>query len=250
MNNNFRNILRLQNNLLKKQSNLKIELPENKLKLFIESSKTKISNNDKSSSHIINTPSEKTCSNQLTVENVNSSYLGSSSNSQVNLTQQNKNSKHSNLTVSSDKNNTPLSKCDLKQKSTKSGKNKSKNDQISKQIQTQTLAESVELTEKNKNEQDKLASDISNQLSTLSFNNQQNNTEPKFETVENMVQSEVNAVNQCQLNSMVLLKPAPKLVDKLLIFLSEDLIRKTLQVFISKYFNLLIRIIYIYMYEC
>lgn len=57
------------------------------------------------------------------------------------------------------------------------------------------------------------------------------------ESTEKTIQSETNDIDQSQLN-IIMLKPPPKLVEQLLTFLSEDLIKKTLEVFIYIYFIL------------
>jgi len=75
-------------------------------------------------------------------------------------------------------------------------------------------------------------------LSTLNINSQQNNlVSTAEETVADVIQSEVNDVNQNQPSVLYMIKPLPKLEDKLLAFLSEDLIKKTCEVFIYNYFN-------------
>jgi len=55
------------------------------------------------------------------------------------------------------------------------------------------------------------------------------------ERVTDVIQSEVNDINQNQPSVLYLIRPLPRLVDKLLTFLSEDLIKKTCEVFIYNY---------------
>lgn len=57
------------------------------------------------------------------------------------------------------------------------------------------------------------------------------------ESQKNTIQSKINDIDQNQLN-MIMLKPPPKIVERLLTFLSEDLIKKTLEVCIYIYFFL------------
>ncbi|XP_029348648.1 60 kDa SS-A/Ro ribonucleoprotein-like [Acyrthosiphon pisum] len=57
------------------------------------------------------------------------------------------------------------------------------------------------------------------------------------ETVPDVIQSEVNDINQQQPSVFFMIKPLPKLVNQLITFLSEDLIKKTCEVFICNYFN-------------
>jgi len=69
-------------------------------------------------------------------------------------------------------------------------------------------------------------------LSTLNYNSQKINPGSTEETIEDVIQSQDNEVNQNQKNVLFLIKPLPKIVDKLSIFLSEDLLKKTCEVFI------------------
>lgn len=70
-------------------------------------------------------------------------------------------------------------------------------------------------------------------------------TKSKVETNIKPVETQIqlDAANQKKSNSL-LLRPLPKIVDQLLKFLSEDLINKTLNVFIYKYFNCSNKLIY------
>lgn len=63
----------------------------------------------------------------------------------------------------------------------------------------------------------------------------ENNTEPNGESTElgQIFKSTINDFNQTRQIKMML-KPPPKLVEQLSKFLSEDLIKKTLEVFIYK----------------
>lgn len=79
-------------------------------------------------------------------------------------------------------------------------------------------------------------------ISTLNINSQPINSES---TVENVVQSETNDVNQNQDSVIVVIRQFPKLVDKMLTFLSEDLIKKTCDVLIFKHIFLFLKLIYI-----
>lgn len=65
--------------------------------------------------------------------------------------------------------------------------------------------------------------------------------ETNIKPVETQIQ--LDAANQKKSNSLFL-RPLPKIVDQLLKFLSEDLINKTLNVFIYKYFNCSNKLIY------
>jgi len=73
--------------------------------------------------------------------------------------------------------------------------------------------------------------------SASSINSHQINPVSTEETVPDVIQSEVNDVNQNQPSFLYMIKPLPKIVDQLKTFLSEDLIKKTCEVFTCNYFN-------------
>jgi len=92
--------------------------------------------------------------------------------------------------------------------------------------------------EKNKNKQQEVQlADSVQRLSTLNINSKQISPGSTPEETEDVIQPKDNDVNQNQLSAVILIRPLPKLVDKLLTFLSEDLIKKTCEVFIYNYFN-------------
>lgn len=73
-----------------------------------------------------------------------------------------------------------------------------------------------------------------------------NNRKSKLET-EVEVQSEIGYINPCKPKNMLLLRPPARLNDKILKFLSEDLLEKTLKVIIFEYLNF-VNLIYSFMY--
>lgn len=99
-----------------------------------------------------------------------------------------------------------------------------------------------ETIEDNKEQNQHQLTGIINQSSCLNIDIQHSNSESNTEVLDE-IQSENNQVKNKF--GILMLKPLPKLVDELLIFLSEDLVRKTLQVFIYKYFISLITLVII-----
>lgn len=204
--NNFRNILKLQNNIMKKEQNPETEIIDKKLKVSIELGKK----TDKKEVII-----------QPTVENDDELF------SEETLTQNQNNQKYDSASSSKNTNNhkSAINLKNTKNVSTKSEKVQLKHDQKSL---TETPGTSYEV---NQREQVQLADTI-HQLSTLDINSQQINPGSTEETIEDVIQSQDNEVNQNQKNVMFLIKPLPKIVDKLSTFLSEDLLKKTCEVFI------------------
>lgn len=187
---NFRNILTVQNNILKKQKDSCIDkLPDNKFVLFVETTKKMNTKNDDFSQTTNKTTiiSSKQEHNTIVLPVTNESKIKDS-----------KPKLHLN---------------ESKHKSTKCGLTKSKNDQILNE---------TEIIEKQ--------NQITDSLKKLSLKAkiQQNNL---GKTVTDKIQSEIIDVNQNPSN-IVLMTPTPKLVMQLMTFLSEDLIKKTLEVFI------------------
>lgn len=119
----------------------------------------------------------------------------------------------------------------------KSKQNSTKSKKVKSELDQKSLGKTT-LEENQRKQQVKLADSI-HRLSTLNINSQQiNNTvSTPEEIVPDVIQSEVNDINQNQPNVLYLIKPVPKLVEKLTTFLSEDLIKKTCEVFIYNYFN-------------
>lgn len=197
-NNNFRNILKLQNNIMKKEENMSIvELIDDKLKMIIELQKT---------------PHKEKVVIQPTIENESELI------NEETLTQ-NKNDQKCDSTSSSFKNTNHQ----------KSAQNSIKSEKV------KSLAETT-LEENQRKQQVGLADSI-HRLTTLNINSQQINPVSTEETVPDVIQLKVNNGNQSLPNVLYLMKPPPKLVDKLITFLSEDLIRKTCEVFVYNYFN-------------
>jgi len=119
----------------------------------------------------------------------------------------------------------------------KSKQNSTKSKKVKSELDQKSLAETT-LEENQRKQQVELADSL-HRLSTLNINSQQiNNTVSTPEDiVPDVIQSEVNDINQNQPNVLYLIKPVPKLVKELITFLSEDLIKKTCEVFIYNYFN-------------
>jgi len=185
---------------MKKEENTVTELIDDKLKVIVELKKTP----DKEKVVIQSTvENEWDLSNEETpTQNQNDQTCSSASTSSYNNTQHQKSAQN------------------LK---------KSKHDQKSSVITT--------LDENQREQQVQLADSI-HRLSTLNINSQQNNLVSTTEEIgADVIQSEVNDVNQNQPNVLYMIKPLPKLEDKMLSFLSEDLIQKTCEVFIYSYFN-------------
>lgn len=170
---NFRNIIKLENNIFKKQKKLEIEVPDNKLITPIE-----INNHE----HDFKTKNL-----------ISSSSLGNWS------SQSTENCEQSKLLESSNQN--------------------------SSQSQDEKI---VNYTLNSKNKED------SNQFKTESNKSKH---KPNIKTVVNETQSGVNDTVNQKISNGLLLRPPPKIVNQLSTFLSEDLIKKTLEVFIYKYFN-------------
>jgi len=112
--------------------------------------------------------------------------------------------------------------------------NKSKqNSTISEKVESKRDQKSLaETTEENQRKQQVELADSIHHLSTLNINSQPINPVSTEEIAPDMIQSEVNDVNQNQPSVLYLIKPPPKLVEKLITFLSEDLVTKTCEVFI------------------
>jgi len=139
-------------------------------------------------------------------------------------------------------------KCDSASSSSKNTNHQKSAQNLKKSKQNSTISEKVEsknyqkslaetmLEENQKKQQVELADGI-HRLSTLNINSQQINPVSTEEIVPDVIQSEVNDVNQNQQSVLYLIKPLPKLVDQLMTFLSEDLVKKTCEVFIYNYFN-------------
>lgn len=79
--------------------------------------------------------------------------------------------------------------------------------------------------------------DTTNLQSTSNINIQQNYPQPMSGVVEDQVQSDVNTEFSQSESKSTFMRSAPKLMDKLLQFLSKDLFKKSLKVFIFKYFH-------------
>jgi len=144
---------------------------------------------------------------------------------------QNQNDQKCNSALSDKKTKNQKSTINLKKSkkfSTKGEKEQSKHDQKS-------LAETS--YQESQGEQQVQLVDSIHHLSNLNINNQQINPESTEETVEDVTHSKDNDVNQNQPSFLFLIKPLPKIVDKLTTFLSEDLLKKTCEVFIYNYFN-------------
>lgn len=185
---------------MKKEENMSIvELIDDKLKIIIELQKT---------------PRKEEVVIQLTVEN-ESELINEET------PMQNKNDRKCDSASSSSKitNHQKSAQNSIKSKKVKSVK---------------SLAETT--LEENQRKQVGLADSI-HRLTILNINSQQINSVSTEEIVPDVIQSEVNNGNRNQPNVLYLMKPPPKLVDKLVTFLSEDLIRKTCEVFVYNYFN-------------
>jgi len=128
-------------------------------------------------------------------------------------------------TLTQNKNN---QKCDSASSSSKNTNHQKSAQNSTKSEKVKSLAETT-LEENQRKQQVGLADSI-HRLSTLNINSQQINPVSTEEIVPDMIQSEVNNGNQNQPNVLYLIKPPPKLQDKLLTFLSDDLIRKTCEV--------------------
>jgi len=181
----------------KEEENSVVELIDDKLKVIIELQKT---------------PDKEEVVIQSTVENEETQT-------------QNQNDQKCESASSSSKN---INHQKSKQDSTISEKVKLKCDQ-------KALAKTT-LEENQRKQQVELANSI-HRLSTLNINSQQINPVSTEEVEPDVIQSEVNDVNQNQQSVLYLIKPLPKLKDKLITFLSEDLIKKTCEVFVYNYFN-------------
>lgn len=189
------NILKLQNNILKKEQNPETEVIDKKLKVSIELGKKK----DKR--EVIFRPENEENNDELFSEGTQNQIV----------------QKYDSALSSKNTNNQKSAKNVL----TKSEKVQLKHDQKSL---TGTPGTSYEV---NQGEQQVKLADSIHQLSTLNINSQQINPGSTEETIEDVIQSQDNEVNQNQKNVMFLIKPLPKIVDKLSTFLSEDLLKKT-----------------------
>lgn len=186
---------------MKKEQNPETELIDNKLKVSIE---------------LGNKTDKKEVIIQPTVENDDELF------SEETLTQNQNDQKYDSASRSKNTNNQKFAK----NVSSKSEKVLLKHDQKSL---TETPGTSYEV---NQGEQQIQLTDSIYQLSTLNINSQQINPGSTEETIEDVIQSQNNEVNHNQKNVMFLIKPLPKIVDKLSTFLSEDLLKKTCEVFI------------------
>lgn len=195
----FRNILKVQNNILKKQLDSKNEQTDNKLRVIIKTKKTNTLNNDNIKEDSTTLSSDKS-ENKL-------SQAGPSQLKNLN-TQQKENDQKVNATKRSS------SKGDSKKKKKKS-----------KGLKSESAVVAI------KQEQNQLTGSI-NQFSSLNINSRQDEAESNAGTITDQVQTEVND------NILVLMKPPPKLVDQMLTFLSKDLLTKTLEVLITNVFIL------------
>jgi hypothetical protein len=217
--------LKIQNNILKKQENFKIN-PPNKLIITIASGNLKKLTNN---SNIQNTnQTSKTLlqkkNSQSSVGNENKLFQAEPSNSREINTQQIKNNKICNTVL-----NSTVKDYKSKQSKQKSTKPNPKKSNIS---QTSKLTKLLEISEENKKKNNQSA-EIADQLSNLNVSVQQNNSESK--TIMDQIQTV--DVNQNQPWVFTLLKSPPKLSLELEHFLSEDLIKKSLAVCIIKYVN-------------
>jgi len=133
--------------------------------------------------------------------------------------------------------------CDSASNSSKNTNHRKSAQNLKKSKQNSTISEKVEsrrdqtsLAEttwgENLRELQVQLDDTIHHLSTLIINSQQINPVSTEEIVPDVIQSEVNDVNQNQPSVLYLIKPPPKLVDQLITFLSEDLVKKTCEVFI------------------
>uniref|UniRef100_A0A2H8U049 SS-A/Ro ribonucleoprotein n=1 Tax=Melanaphis sacchari TaxID=742174 RepID=A0A2H8U049_9HEMI len=164
------NILKLQNNIMKKKENSVTELIDDKLKVLVKLQKT---------------PDKEEIIIQSTVDNESESF-------------------------------------------SEKTQNQNQNDQKCSSSSENTLAETS--CKENQKEKQNQSADITHHLSILNFNSQQNNAGSTEETIEDVNQSKDNDVNQNQFNTFFLIKPLPKIVDKLNKFLTEDLLRKTCEI--------------------
>lgn len=196
----FRNILKVQNNILKKQLDSKNEQTDNKLRVIIKTKKTNTLNNDTIKEDSNTTLSSDKSENKL-------SQAGPSQLKNLN-TQQKENDQKVNATKRSS------SKGDSKKKKKKS-----------KGLKSESAVVAI------KQEQNQLTGSI-NQFSSLNINSRQDEAESNAGTITDQVQTKVND------NILVLMKPPPKLVDQMLTFLSKDLLTKTLEVLITNVFIL------------
>ncbi|XP_060851709.1 uncharacterized protein LOC132930067 [Rhopalosiphum padi] len=193
------NILKLQNNIMKKEENTVTELIDDKLKISIELQKA---------------PDNEEVIIQSNVENEDELL---SEETQT----QNQNDQKCNSALSDKKTKNQKSTINLKKSkkfSTKGEKEQSKHDQKS-------LAETS--YQESQGEQQVQLVDSIHHLLNLNINNLQINPESTEETVEDVTHSKDNDVNQNQPSFLFLIKPLPKIVDKLTTFLSEDLLKKT-----------------------
>lgn len=203
--NNLKNIVKRQNGTSKRQGSRKFVIDEHKLQYLITLFIRKKPNND-INSQIMNTLFEE---KDLKIK-FNSNKYG----------------------ALLPKFNSKFSKREF----TISRRRKFKMKKTVKRIQQ--LADILSISEVNNKE----LIDTTNQLSNFNINNfhiQQHNFESVLGIKEDPAQSDIKAqISQNESPStMVLFKPPPKLVDELIEFLSKDLIKKTLKVFISIYFN-------------
>lgn len=220
--------MKIQNNILKKQGDSKINIP-NKLKVTIGSENLNNLTNNSCTQNTNKTLLKKKKNSQSTIENKNKLFPTEPSTSREINTQQIKITKKCNTGLGSTEKDYKLKQS--KQKSSKPNPLKFNISQTSEQ--TKPFEKSTfEISEENKKESNKPAY-IADQLSNLNINVQQNNPESK--TIMDEIQTD--DVNQNQSCVITLLKSPPKLSLRLETFLSKDLIKKSLEVCVIRYVN-------------
>lgn len=184
----------MQNNILKKQSNCGIELPNDKLLTSIEISNELYDSNFQTENAISNKLNEY--SSQSTINDENKLFQLGTLESNNQNSNQSEDVKIINLSLNS---------------ANKEDTNTFKQVSI------------VPEPEKFTNETN---SDVGNIVQ-----------ESNMETVIDKIQSDINDGVNNKKSKCMLIKPSPKKIEPLLKLLSDDLLTKTLEVFIYKYYN-------------
>lgn len=201
----------MQHNILKKQGKFNIDDAPKKIKVLINTKKKNMCVTETKNEITMAKEEQSTIKSTVNQENETSQTV--SPKAKYQNIPQSSNKMKLNLNLSS------MEKEDTEQSTTKEIKSP-------KQID-QTL-------EDNKEQNQHQLTDI-NQSSCLNIDIQQSNSESNTEVVIDEIQSDNNKVKNKF--GILMLKPLPKLVDELLTFLSEELVKKTLQVFTNILFH-------------